>query len=62
MLRVTGRCRFEIPGWFFDRDFPGPYLRRLKNVADSRPLPFEGASAVGAWTMGPPPDYRPSTI
>lgn len=36
-LRTTGSCTVDIPEWFFDRDCPGHYLRRIKNVAVSVP-------------------------
>lgn len=31
-LKLTGACVVEIPEWFFDLDYPGHYMRRLKNV------------------------------
>jgi hypothetical protein len=31
-LKITGRCEIEIPEWMFDLDYPGQYLRRIKNV------------------------------
>jgi hypothetical protein len=36
-LKLTGSCTVSIPEWFFDRDCPGLYMRRLKNVAVSIP-------------------------
>lgn len=36
-LRITGSCTVDLPEWFFDRDCPGHYLRRIKNVAVSVP-------------------------
>jgi hypothetical protein len=36
-LRVTGKCEVSIPEWFYDRDCPGHYMRRLKSVAISLP-------------------------
>ncbi len=31
-LKVTGRCEIELPEWMFDLDWPGQYMRRIKNV------------------------------
>ena len=31
-LKTTGMCEFEIPEWLFDLDYPGQYMRRIKNV------------------------------
>jgi hypothetical protein len=36
-LRVTGKCEISIPEWLYDRDCPGHYMRRMKNVALSLP-------------------------
>jgi len=43
-LRATGQCAFTIPEWFFDRECPGHYMRRIKNVGCSLP------SVVGPYT------------
>ena len=43
-LKATGSCEFSIPEWLYDRDCPGHYMRRLKNVALSLP------SVVGPYT------------
>jgi hypothetical protein len=43
-LRTTGTCTFTIPEWFFDRECPGQYMRRIKSVGLSLP------SVVGAYT------------
>ena len=32
-LKATGSCQFKVPEWLFDRDCPGHYMRRIKNVA-----------------------------
>ncbi len=40
-LRTTGQCTFTVPEWFFDRECPGHYMRRIKNVALSL-LPLTG--------------------
>lgn len=37
MLKTTGSCQITIPEWLYDRDCPGHYLRRIKNVAVSIP-------------------------
>jgi hypothetical protein len=31
-LRVTGGCQIDIPEWMFDLDYPGQYLRRIKDA------------------------------
>ncbi|ABH00190.1 possible insecticidal toxin protein, C-terminal (plasmid) [Rhodococcus jostii RHA1] len=43
-LRATGSCEVSIPEWLYDRDCPGHYMRRIKNVALSVP------SVVGPYT------------
>jgi hypothetical protein len=43
-LRVTGMCEIEIPEWMFDLDYPGHYLRRIKNVTVTIP------AVVGPYT------------
>jgi hypothetical protein len=43
-LRATGQCTFTIPEWFFDRECPGHYMRRIKSVGLSLP------SVVGPYT------------
>jgi Tc toxin complex TcA C-terminal TcB-binding domain len=32
-LKLTGRCDIEIPEWMFDLDYPGQYMRRIRNVS-----------------------------
>jgi hypothetical protein len=44
-LRTTGCCEIELPEWMFDLDFPGHYMRRIKNVALTIPCvtgPYTG--------------------
>lgn len=36
-LKTTGTCTVTIPEWLYDRDYPGHYMRRLKNVSVSVP-------------------------
>jgi len=43
-LRETGSCEIEIPEWMFDLDYPGHYMRRIKNVSLTIP------SVVGPYT------------
>jgi len=43
-LKATGTCQVTIPEWLYDRDCPGHYMRRIKNVALSIP------SVVGPYT------------
>lgn len=44
-LKVTGHCEVELPEWLFDLDYPGHYMRRIKNVSLTIPCvvgPFAG--------------------
>jgi hypothetical protein len=44
-LRTTGYCEIEIPEWMFDLDFPGQYMRRIRNVSLTIPCvagPYSG--------------------
>ena len=43
-LRTTGSCTVTVPEWLYDRDCPGHYMRRIKNVSLSVP------SVVGPYT------------
>jgi hypothetical protein len=36
-LKNTGSCNLEIPQWWFDLDYPGHYLRRIKSLSISIP-------------------------
>jgi hypothetical protein len=36
-LRTKGNCQLDIPQWWFDLDYPGHYLRRIKTVSVSIP-------------------------
>jgi hypothetical protein len=36
-LRRTGACEFTLPEWAFDLDYPGHYMRRIKNVSVTIP-------------------------
>jgi receptor-binding and translocation channel-forming TcA subunit of Tc toxin len=36
-LRQTGSCKFDLPEIYFDMDFPGQYLRRIKSVSLTLP-------------------------
>ena len=44
LLKETGCCTIELPEWLFDMDYPGHYMRRIKNVTLSIP------SIVGPYT------------
>ncbi|KAF2395546.1 hypothetical protein EJ06DRAFT_534894 [Trichodelitschia bisporula] len=47
-LKATGRCQFEVPEWMFDLDYPGHYMRRIKDVALTVPCvvgPYSGIHA-----------------
>jgi hypothetical protein len=44
-LKATGRCEIQIPEWMFDLDYPGMYMRRIKNVRLTLPCvtgPYTG--------------------
>ncbi|TDR82725.1 neuraminidase-like domain-containing protein [Paludibacterium purpuratum] len=44
-LRAVGHCEIELPEWMFDADYPGMYLRRIKNVSLTLPCvtgPYTG--------------------
>jgi Tc toxin complex TcA C-terminal TcB-binding domain len=43
-LKLTGCCIVEIPEWLFDLDYPGQYMRRVKNVSLTIP------AVVGPYT------------
>lgn len=36
-LKNTGTCDLDIPQWWFDLDYPGHYLRRIKSLSVSIP-------------------------
>jgi hypothetical protein len=44
-LKTTGACEIQIPEWLFDLDYPGQYMRRIKNVTLTIPAvtgPYTG--------------------
>jgi hypothetical protein len=44
-LKITGCCEIDIPEWMFDMDYPGHYMRRIKNVSLTIPCvtgPYTG--------------------
>ncbi len=44
-LKLLGWCELEIPEWMYDLDYPGHYMRRIKNVSMSIPCvvgPYTG--------------------
>ncbi|MFZ1009277.1 MAG: neuraminidase-like domain-containing protein [Candidatus Sulfotelmatobacter sp.] len=44
-LKITGCCDIEIPEWMFDMDYPGHYMRRIKNMSLTIPCvtgPYTG--------------------
>lgn len=44
-LKLTGYCEIDIPEWMFDLDYPGQYMRRIKNVTLTIPCvvgPYTG--------------------
>jgi hypothetical protein len=36
-LKLTGTCEIDIPEWWFDMDYPGHFMRRIKAVSISIP-------------------------
>jgi hypothetical protein len=45
LLKTTGYCELELPEWMFDLDYPGQYLRRIRNITVSVPVvagPYTG--------------------
>ena len=48
-LRETGQCTLSLPEWLFDMDYPGHYMRRIKNVSVSIPCivgPYTGVNCT----------------
>lgn len=48
-LKQTGHCEFEIPEAFFDGDYPGHYMRRLRGVSVTIPCmvgPYASVNCV----------------
>ncbi|WP_144551347.1 neuraminidase-like domain-containing protein [Peribacillus simplex] len=44
-LQTTGYCEIDIPEWMFDLDYPGHFMRRIKNVTMTIPCvagPYTG--------------------
>jgi hypothetical protein len=44
-LQTTGYCEISIPEWMYDTDYPGHYMRRIKNVTMTIPCvvgPYTG--------------------
>jgi hypothetical protein len=44
-LQTAGYCEIEIPEWMFDLDYPGQYMRRIRNVSLTIPCvvgPYTG--------------------
>jgi Tc toxin complex TcA C-terminal TcB-binding domain len=44
-LKMTGHCDVELPEWMFDLDYPGQYMRRIRNVSLTIPCvtgPYTG--------------------
>ena len=37
-LKATGRCEIDIPEWMYDLDWPGQYMRRIRNVSLTIPV------------------------
>jgi hypothetical protein len=48
-LKETGQCTVSLPEWLFDMDYPGHYMRRIKNVSVSIPCivgPYMGVNCT----------------
>jgi peptidoglycan hydrolase-like protein with peptidoglycan-binding domain len=48
-LKETGKCTISLPEWLFDMDYPGHYMRRIKNVSISVPCivgPYTGVNCT----------------
>lgn len=48
-LKETGSCTLSLPEWIFDMDYPGHYMRRIKNVSVSIPCivgPYMGINCT----------------
>jgi hypothetical protein len=45
-LKSTGYCELELPEWLFDLDYPGHYMRRIKNVSVTVPCVAGAYSGV----------------
>lgn len=46
-LRTTGFCEIEIPEWMYDLDYPGFYMRRIRNMTVTIPCvtgPYTGVN------------------
>jgi len=44
-LKLRGYCEIELPEWMYDLDYPGHYMRRIKNVSMTIPCvvgPYTG--------------------
>jgi hypothetical protein len=44
-IKETGQCEIEMPEWMFDLDYPGQYMRRIKNMSLTIPCvtgPYTG--------------------
>jgi hypothetical protein len=67
-IKETGRCEIELPEWMFDLDYPGQYMRRIKNVTLTIPCvtgPYNGvhcrATLLSSLTRIDPQLRRPAT-
>ena len=48
-LKETGKCTVSLPEWLFDMDYPGHYMRRIKNFSVSIPCvvgPYAGVNCT----------------
>lgn len=48
-LKETGKCNIYLYEWWFDMDYPGHYMRRIKNVSISIPCvvgPYTGVNCT----------------
>jgi hypothetical protein len=50
-IKETGCCEIKLPEWMFDLDYPGQYMRRIKNVTLTIPCvtgPYNGVHCRAA--------------
>jgi hypothetical protein len=47
-LKETGRCEFDLPELFYDMDYPGHYMRRIKSVSITIPAVVGPYASVNA--------------
>lgn len=51
VLKETGKCNFKLPESFFDADYPGHYMRRIKSVGLTIPCVVGPYTSVNCTLM-----------